>query len=56
MICFFTFLCRYLEEELIYIRDPLEMAIVAYALSLADSVSRESAFIALDSMKRSESE
>ncbi|KAK8397836.1 hypothetical protein O3P69_004560 [Scylla paramamosain] len=45
---------RYLEAELINIRDPLEIAIVAYALSLANSVSKETAFILLDRMKRSE--
>ncbi|XP_063601843.1 CD109 antigen-like [Penaeus indicus] len=45
---------RYLERELRNIRDPYEVAIVAYALSLSNSVEKEAAFNQLDRMKREE--
>ena len=39
-----------------YINDPYELAIVAYALSLANSVEKETAYGKLDRKKRKESE
>ncbi|XP_050713228.1 CD109 antigen-like isoform X2 [Eriocheir sinensis] len=45
---------RYLEQELVNLSDPLEVAITAYALYLANSVAKESAFAALDRIKRYE--
>ncbi|KAK8389963.1 hypothetical protein O3P69_012881 [Scylla paramamosain] len=45
---------RYLEKELVYIVDPYELAIVAYALSLANSVEKETAYGKLDGKKRKE--
>lgn len=47
---------RYLEQELVNLSDPLEVAITAYALYLANSVAKESAFASLDRIKRYESE
>lgn len=47
---------RYLERELRNIRDPYEVAIVAYALSVSNSVEKEAAFNQLDRIKREESE
>ncbi|KAK3858623.1 hypothetical protein Pcinc_035182 [Petrolisthes cinctipes] len=49
-----TFAIRYLERELVYIRDPYEMAVVSYALSVANSVEKEVAYNTLDLMKRQE--
>ncbi|ROT65787.1 hypothetical protein C7M84_016234 [Penaeus vannamei] len=45
-----------LERELRNIRDPYEVAIVAYALSVSNSVEKEAAFNQLDRIKREESE
>ncbi|XP_042213472.1 CD109 antigen-like [Homarus americanus] len=45
---------RYLEREHKAIRDPYEVAIVAYALSVANSVEKEAAYNTLDSLKREE--
>ncbi|ROT83360.1 hypothetical protein C7M84_023454 [Penaeus vannamei] len=45
---------RYLERELRNIRDPYEVAIVAYALSVSNSVEKEAAFNQLDRIKREE--
>ncbi|XP_068210039.1 CD109 antigen-like [Palaemon carinicauda] len=45
---------RYLERELQALKDPYEVAIVAYALSEADSVEKEEAFNILDRLKREE--
>lgn len=47
---------RYLEEELHNLIDPLEIAIVAYALYLTNSETKNTAFAALDRIKRYESE
>ncbi|XP_050702984.1 LOW QUALITY PROTEIN: CD109 antigen-like [Eriocheir sinensis] len=43
---------RYLERELESHHDPYEVAMVAWALSKADSSKKETAFNLLDSMKR----
>ncbi|XP_050698378.1 CD109 antigen-like isoform X1 [Eriocheir sinensis] len=45
---------RYLERELAYVTDPYDLAIVAYALSLANSVDKETAYGMLDRKKRKE--
>ncbi|XP_069938701.1 CD109 antigen [Cherax quadricarinatus] len=45
---------RYLSRELKSLYDPYEVAIVAYALSVANSVDKEAAFNALDRLKREE--
>ena len=49
------YVCRYLEQVLNEIRDPYEIAIVAYALSVVNSGYKEAAFFTLDNIKRQES-
>ncbi|XP_069194402.1 CD109 antigen isoform X2 [Procambarus clarkii] len=44
----------YLERELETLHDPYDVALVAWALTKADSTKKEAAFNLLDSMKRSE--
>ena len=42
----------YLERVLSYLSDPYEMALVTYALTLANSAAKETAFGKLNSLKR----
>ncbi len=42
----------YLERVMSHLTDPSEIAIVTYALSIANSPTKEAAFYLLDSIKR----
>ena len=42
----------YLERVMSHLTDPSEIAIVTYALSMANSPTKEAAFYLLDSIKR----
>ena len=42
----------YLERVMSHLTDPSEIAIVTYALSIANSPTKEAAFYLLHSMKR----
>ena len=44
-------LFRYLEKNIFEIRDPFEVAIVTYLLTLADSPEKDTAFSRLHSLR-----
>jgi hypothetical protein len=45
-------LISYLERAISHLTDPSEIAIVTYALSIANSPTKEAAFYLLHSIKR----